>query len=162
MRERVSPGIPGTHHRGGEPHLVREVMRTHQSIVGTFARSVGAPASRVGMLRLLAISGGRLGTTDLARRHGVHPAAVTRQLEALEAEGLALRRADPRDGRRITAALTPRGLAAFRRLHDRGHAFERALGATFEEHEIETAVRVLQELRRLFVRAAHQEGEVEP
>jgi DNA-binding MarR family transcriptional regulator len=162
MHKRTSLEIPGVPHRGDEVHLIREVMRTHQSIVTTFARSVGAPASRVGLLRLLAMARGRLGTTDLARRLGVHPAAVTRQLEALEAEDLVVRRGHARDGRRIQVALTPRGLARFRTLHNRGHALERALGAAVEEHEIQTAVRVLRQLRRTVLRAAHQEVEEEP
>jgi DNA-binding MarR family transcriptional regulator len=161
MTARPAPQIPGTHHQGGEVHLLREVMRTHQAIVNTFARSVGAPASRLGLMRLLAIAQGRLGTTDLARRLGVHPAAVTRQLKELEGEGLATRSADASDGRRNSVRLTPRGLETFRALHDRGHALERALGAKLTEGELSTALRALKLLRLTVLRAAHQEGEQE-
>ncbi len=162
MPKRTAPEIPGTHHTGHETHLVREVMRTHQAVVTTFARSVGAPASRLGLLRLLAVAQGRLGTTELARRLGVHPAAVTRQLNDLEAEGLLTRRSDPRDGRRTVVKLTRAGADAFRTIHDRGHAFERQLAREVTGHEVETALRVLQALRRIGLRAAHQPEEEEP
>lgn len=161
MRKRPLEQIPGTHHSGRETHLLREVMRAHQAIVTTFGRSVGAPASRLGLMRLLAIAQGRLGTTDLARRLGIHPAAVTRQLKELEGEGLVTRNAHATDGRRSTVKLTPMGLKTFRGMHDRGHGFERALTAEFTLREVETAVRVLQALRRVVLRAAHQQEEEE-
>ncbi len=163
MSKRHHLEIPGTQHTGTETHLVREIMRAHQAVVTTVGRSVGAPASRLGLMRLLALGQGRLGTTELARRLGVHPAAVTRQLGALEAEGLASRHAHPGDGRRTTVKLTRAGVEAFRVIHDRGHAFERELAAQVTRREVEIAQRVLQALRRVVLRAAnHQEEEDEP
>ena len=163
MPRRPALEIPGTHHTGEETHIVREVMRAHQAIVTTFGRSVGAPAARLVLMRLLAIAEANLGTTDLARRLGVHPAAITRQLQDLERGGLVERCPDPRDGRRSAARLTPRGREAFREIHDRGHAFERELGASVSPDEVRTAVRVLAELRRVVLRALpSQAGEDEP
>ena len=163
MPRRRALEIPGTHHTGEETHIVREVMRAHQAIVTTFGRSVGAPAARLVLMRLLAIAEGNLGTTELARRLGVHPAAITRQLQDLERQGLVERCADPRDGRRSAARLTPRGREVFREIHDRGHAFEREMGVSLSPDEVRTAVRVLRELRRIVLRAAHlQEGEEAP
>jgi len=163
MRKRAAPPgpTPGLHHAGDEVHLLREVMRTHQVLVGTYARALGAPAARMGLMRLLAIAQGRLGTNALARRLGVNPAAVTRQLNELEREGLAIRTADARDGRRSSVALTPRGLEAFHEIHDRGHAFERALATELSAAELEIAVRVLQRLRHLVLRTAGRADEEE-
>jgi len=162
MPRRISLQLPVTHHTGRETHLVREVMRAHQAIVATFAISVGAPASRLDLLRLLAVARGRLGTNALARRLGVDPASVTRQLNALEAEGLVARGAHATDGRRRAVALTRAGVKAFRALHERGHAFERALAGQVTEREFQAALRVLQALRRIVLRAANREEEEEP
>jgi DNA-binding MarR family transcriptional regulator len=134
-------------------------MRTHQAIVTVFARLVGMPASRLGLMRLIAASEGRLGTNELARRLGVNPAAVTRQLQELEADGLLRRTPDPKDGRRSSVALTPNGLTAFRTVHERGHAFERALETELSEKAVGTAVRVLDRLRRKVLAAAHVKEE---
>src|SRR5512137_2005549 len=91
-----NPAFPK--HTGDEPHLLREIVRAHQVLMAGFSREVGMPASRFALMRVLA--DGDAGVTDLARRLGVNAAAVTRQLQEMEAEGLVRRRADPGDGRR--------------------------------------------------------------
>jgi DNA-binding MarR family transcriptional regulator len=140
------PGLPP--HSGGEAHLLREVMRTHRAVMGAFSRSLNMPAGRLGLLRALAVSGpDGVGPADLARHLGVNPAAVTRQLQELEREGLVARRADPHDGRRTAVRLTASGLQAFRRVHERGHALEQELGPDVTREDVATAVRVLQRLR---------------
>jgi hypothetical protein len=75
-------------HRGDEPHLLREVFRTYQVLLSGFARKTEMPASRFALMRLLANSEGDVGVTDLARQLGINPAAVTRQVQELEREGL--------------------------------------------------------------------------
>src|SRR5512137_617214 len=85
-------------HRGDEPHLLREILRTYQVLMAGFARKTGMPASRFALMRLLALSEGDVGVTDLARQLGINTAAVTRQVQELERERLITRRADSRDG----------------------------------------------------------------
>jgi len=52
--------------------------------------------------------------TDLAAEHGVRLPTMTVQVNRLEREGLAERRADPADARRVLVRLTPTGRARLR------------------------------------------------
>jgi DNA-binding MarR family transcriptional regulator len=144
---------PGAHHARDESHLLREVMRTYSALVLSYARCTGGTASRIGLMRLLAVVPSPLGTNDLARRLGIDPAAVTRQLKDLEAEGWVTRRAHPGDGRRTVVKLTKAGRQAFRRMHDQGHAYERALAAEVSQEDVESALRVLRAMQRVVLRS---------
>lgn len=131
-----------------ETHLLREVMRTQQAVVAIFSRELGLPAARLAILRELAVSADAdLGGSKLARRLGVDPAAVTRQLNEMEDSGLVRRRPDRRDGRRSVLSLSAKGVREFERIHVRVHEIERALAARVGEAEVRTAVRVLAAFR---------------
>jgi DNA-binding MarR family transcriptional regulator len=84
----TTPNIDQSHHRGDEPHLLREVVRTYHVLMNGFSRKTGMPASRFWLIRLLAVSPTELGVMDLARHLGVNASAVTRQIHELESEGL--------------------------------------------------------------------------
>jgi DNA-binding MarR family transcriptional regulator len=159
MRRPSLPSIPGLpSHTGAETHLVRALMRAHQAVVAAFSREIGLPAARLSLMRALAFAGpAGIGPADLARGLSVHPAAVTRQLQALGRAGLVTRRGDASDRRRTSVRLTPAGLQLFRRVHERGHALERQLAEGLSLAEVEAAVRVLDRLRTALGRLAHLE-----
>jgi len=135
------------HHRGDEPHLLREIVRTYQVLMSGFARKTGMPASRFALMRLLAISRGDVGVTDLARQLGVDPAAVTRQVQELERDRIVSRHADKRDARRSYVRLTAKGLKLFEEIHQRTHELERSLSAVIGDDEMSRAALVLSRLR---------------
>lgn len=136
------------HHTGDEPHLLREIMRTQQAVLNVFSRQVGMPAARLALMRLLANSYPEaVGIMWIARQQGINAAAVTRQVKAMENERLVERCADARDGRRNHVKLTPDGLKAFQQLHERAHAFERALSTAVSAEDMAAAVRVLAHVR---------------
>jgi DNA-binding MarR family transcriptional regulator len=135
-------------HDGDEPHLLREILRTHQVLMAGFSRKVGMPPSRFALMRLLAVTEGDLGVMDLSRLLGVNAAAVTRQVKEMESEGLVRRRADRRDGRRRYVRLSPKGLKLFGEIHDRGHELERSLSSVIGSDEMAAAAEVLTRLRR--------------
>lgn len=140
--------VPGLHHAGGEPHLLREIMRTHQALVSVFTRKVGVPGARLVLLRVLAkCHPDAVGIVDLARRLGVNAAAVTRQVKDLEEKGMVARSHDNHDRRRSLVKLTSKGLRTFRQIHERSHEFERSLGAKVAAKDMATAARVLAEVR---------------
>jgi len=62
------------------------------------------------------IDDGPMRMTDLADAVRTHPAALTRQVQALEAEGYVERSADPTDGRASVVAVTSAGHLAHRRI----------------------------------------------
>jgi DNA-binding MarR family transcriptional regulator len=137
----------GAGHGPGETHLLRELMRTYQVLMGGFARNVGMPASRFLLLRLLANAEADCGVMDLARALGINAAAVTRQVQALEAEGLVVRAGDARDGRRCRVALSEAGRARFAEIHARGHALERLLAERIPQEELDAATATLARIR---------------
>jgi DNA-binding MarR family transcriptional regulator len=145
------PGAPRgfePRHRGDESHLLREIVRTHQALMAGFSRGMGMPTSRFLLCRLLAAAGDEgAGTMELARQLGVNAAAVTRQLNEMEREGLVRRRGDARDGRRSYVRLSPKGRALFQAIHERAHDVERSIGAALGEEEMRAAAAVLGKLR---------------
>ncbi len=145
---RKAPGSSwGPHHRGDEPHLLREIVRTYQVLTAGFLRGMGMPASRFMLGRLLALAEEGLGTMELARQLGINAAAVTRQLQDMEREGLVRRRGDRRDGRRSYVSLSPGGRALFQEIHEKAHEFERSLETVLGGEEMRAAADVLARLR---------------
>lgn len=143
-----SPCAASTHDAGDESHLLREIVRTNQVLVGGFSRLVGMTASRVAVLRLLAIAAPEgAGILKLARQLGINAAAVTRLVKVMEAERLVLRRADASDGRRTCITLSAKGMRTFERLHRHGHELERALASIISAREMAVTVKVLTSLR---------------
>jgi len=135
-------------HSGDEPHILREILRTHQTLMNVFSRQVGMPPARLALLRLLANAGlDGLGVMKIARRLSVNAAAITRLVKEMEDRRLVSKRRDSRDGRRSYVRLTRKGQQTFRQIHERGHEFERALGASLGNRDMKTAARVLSELR---------------
>lgn len=134
-------------HEGHELHLLREIVRTHQTLVAGFSRKIGQPAARIALMRLLATASEPVGIMDLARSLGVNAAAVTRQIKELEAQGLVERCDDPQDGRRSWLRLSAQGMQLFMTLHERSHALERTFAAAVGPDKVRTALEVLTQLR---------------
>ena len=68
------------------------------------------------------IDDGPLRMSDLAEAGRIHPAALTRQVQALEAEGYIERSPDPTDGRAQVVRVTAAGRAAHRRVQQANDA----------------------------------------
>jgi DNA-binding MarR family transcriptional regulator len=147
MKTRKASDFDEVHHRGDEPHLLREVLRTYQVLMAGFSRKTGMPAARFALMRLLAVGASNVGVMDLARRLGVNAAAVTRQVKELERERLVRRRADPKDGRRSHVNLSPKGQRLFAEIHERTHELERSLSSVLGTEEMGRAAMVLTKLR---------------
>jgi len=143
--------VEGLEHKGGEPHLVFEITRTHHALMNVFSRKVGLPFSRVTLLRVLALaSPAEMGILEIARRLHINGAAVTRQIKDMEGLGLVRRMPDERDGRRCHVKLTAKGRTLFEQIHRRQHDFEKYFASgelTLEE--LQTAAKVLFRLRSM-------------
>lgn len=143
------------HHTGSEPHLLREVVRTYQVLMASFVRRVGIPASRFTLMRLLANAETPVGVMDLSRMLGVNAAAVTRQMHEMQNEGLVLRRADAKDGRRCQFRLSAKGRRLFAQIHERTHELEGSLASVLGQEEMASAAGVLVRLRE-YMESAQQ------
>ena len=134
-------------HKGDEPHLLREIARTHHAMMHAFSRETGRPSAQFALMRTLAHAERGLGVTEIAEALDVNAAAVTRLVNAMEDERLIRRRADPRDGRRHYVSLTEKGLTKFSLVHDRTHRLERLLEAELGAEAMRAAAAVLARLR---------------
>jgi DNA-binding MarR family transcriptional regulator len=144
----MSRGTLDLHHTADEPHLLREIMRTHQAVLNVFSRQVGMPGARLALMRLLAIRHPEaVGIMEIARQLGIDAAAVTRQVKVMESERLIKRCADARDGRRSYINLTADGLRVFQQVHERAHAFEQALSTAVSAEDMAATLRVLVHVR---------------
>ncbi len=146
--EEIGAEGPILEHSGDESHLLREVYRTNQAIFNNVSRITGISASRLVLVRLLAIDmpeGG--GIMEIARKLGINAAAVTRLVKELEEQKWVKRRSDSADGRRTHISLSTKGRRRVREIHARLHVFERSLDERIGQQDIRTTVRVLSEMR---------------
>ncbi|MFY9891584.1 MAG: MarR family transcriptional regulator [Streptosporangiaceae bacterium] len=94
--------------------------------------------------------GGATTSSELARREQISPQSMGATLGALEARGLAERRPDPDDGRRIVISITETGRQVLGDRRDqRTQRIAKALSAGFTEAELQqlrTAVPLLERL----------------
>jgi DNA-binding MarR family transcriptional regulator len=146
--EEIMTESPILEHSGDESHLLREIYRTNQAMFNNVSRIMGASASRVALVRLLATDmpdGG--GVMEIARRLGINAAAVTRLVKELEEQKWVRRRGDAADARRTHISLTAKGQKRVREIHERMHAFERSFDERIGTEDVRTTVRVLSEVR---------------
>lgn len=149
------------YHHGGEPHLLREIVRTHQVMMYSLSRHLGMPASQWVLLRAVATSEDAVGIMDLSRMLGINAAAITRQVQGMEAEGLIQRRPDDRDKRRHYVCLTELGLKMFVEIHARSHCLERALSQAVTTEEMISTAQILARVRA-FIEDYREEKVHEP
>lgn len=147
MAERKTGKAFGAGHDRTETHLLRELMHIQQLLAAGLFRRTGMASSRFALLRLLAVAPDGCGVTSLARRVGIDAAAVTRQLQAMEKEGIVSRRDDPGDGRRSLVTLSPKGKEIFAGFHRRGHELERRLEGCVPACDMAVAVSALSAIR---------------
>lgn len=129
-------------------HLLRELMEFHQVLMSRFSERTGSTPARFAVLRLLAVSDQGLGTLELSRRLGIDAAAVTRQLQSLEADSLIKRIPDPKDGRRSRAKLSGKGLSTFAAIHEQALGLEREMDRLVGADAMASATDTLGSLRR--------------
>lgn len=146
-----SEQVQGLHHKGGEPHLLLEIMRTQRALINVFSRKMGMPFSQVTLLRVLALAyPEEIGILDVARRLNINGAAVTRQIKEMEQLGLVVRTSDQRDGRRHHVKLSAKGRKLFEQIHQMQHEFEKSfVSGKIKPEEVQTAAQVLSRLRSI-------------
>jgi DNA-binding MarR family transcriptional regulator len=119
-------------------HLMRRLRAEHR-----FSLSQGAVLGRLDREGTRSIG-------DLAFAERVRPQSMTQTIGDLEADGLIVRRADPKDGRRMLVELTERGLQTLE--EDRRHRegwLARAIAEDLSAAEQQVLTQALALLRRL-------------
>jgi DNA-binding MarR family transcriptional regulator len=83
---------------------------------------------------------------DISEELGLHPSSITRQIQALEQDGLVKVKADPADGRSCLVSLTASGKAEIKRLTQVGLERFASFVAKWEAEEVRTLTRLLTKL----------------
>jgi len=91
--------------------FIQQLGRSYRAFVAGFEAHTGQSMARWRILLLLDREG-ETSQKRLVRELGIDPAALTRQLKALEAAGLVERHSDSQDARITNVALTPAGSSA--------------------------------------------------
>ncbi|MGG4096132.1 MarR family winged helix-turn-helix transcriptional regulator [Paenibacillus lautus] len=119
-------------------------MHLNKHIASRFERCAGVSPNRLELLCKL--TGGQISQSDLQKAVSIDPAAVTRHVQQLEAEGILLRTRCENDNRITLVKLTEEGtrkVAMFKAEKDR---FMEELQADLTESEQLAFVQVLQKL----------------
>jgi len=123
--------------------LVAEIKKAMQDQQGQSTIMSDAIADRLCItptelecLGTLAI-GGALSAGDLAKRTGLTSGAVTRLIDRLEARGIARRRADPEDRRRVLVEITPGAVKTARPFYGPIERESAALLSGYSEKDLE-------------------------
>jgi MarR family transcriptional regulator for hemolysin len=99
-------------------------------------------------LVLLSVKSSQLGNQrELAEAIGIRGATLTHHLNAMETNGLLIRRRDPENRRVHLVELTDSGEALFLALRTAAVAFDRRIRRGIDEAELAVAARVLESLR---------------
>lgn len=122
--------------------ILQQVTFVHQAAAAVFLREAGMPLARCRILLLVRETGGCT-QKYLTERTRVDPAAMTRQLGALEEAGLVHRMDDPRNRRRSLVALTAKGMAEAEAVSQKREEFLKGALAGVSREERETASAML-------------------
>jgi DNA-binding MarR family transcriptional regulator len=135
-RQRLSEALGELRRITSSPRLDRRVAVRSGIPIGFSAFAVLGKVVADGPLRL----------SDLATAQRMLPAALTRQVQALEAEGYIERRPDPADGRAAVVEATAAGRAANRRLRAANDAIMAEQLADWSGAELEDLVARMERL----------------
>ena len=135
-RQRLSEALGDLRRITSSPRLDRRVAVRSGVPIGFAAFAVLGKVVADGPVRL----------SDLAAAQRIHPAALTRQVQALEAEGYIERRPDPLDGRAAVVEATTAGKAAHRRLAAANDAIMAEQLADWSTQELQDLVGRLERL----------------
>ncbi len=124
-----------------------QIARAYRALIVGFERWVGITPARYRMLDLFK-EAEELSQAFLQQQLGLDSASITRQVQALEAEGLAQRRSDPADNRFTLVSLTDQGHQAVNTYLPRAHAFGSQLQEGCSAEEIAVTYRMLETIRR--------------
>ncbi|MGE5467878.1 MAG: MarR family winged helix-turn-helix transcriptional regulator [Ignavibacteria bacterium] len=133
-----------------ERNLLRQIGRTGRAMYAAFEAQVGQALPRWRILQ--ALHDETCATQkELARHLLLDPGALTRQMKALEAEGLVVRRTDPNDNRVTAVSLTKAGAVLVESARPLRQAFSRKALQGLPADELAMTLAVLKRLEDRFL-----------
>jgi DNA-binding MarR family transcriptional regulator len=116
------------------------------------ARAVGISPEQVSLLVAIKYEPG-IGIRDLAAHERISAPALTKHVDRLERDGLAVRTPSPNDGRRIGLALTEEGQRVLRRVRSRRTAWLATRLRNLDAGELAAVEAAIEPLSRLLKEA---------
>ena len=119
-----------------------------EAVMANYLAPKGLTRTRYTVLRVLYFAEGqRLAMSEISRRVNVNNANITRQIDALESQGLVRRTASPGDRRVVYAELTPEGRALAARIIPEVYDLTVEIWSVLDAEEKATLKRVLARFR---------------
>ncbi|HEX2619619.1 MAG TPA: MarR family transcriptional regulator [Phototrophicaceae bacterium] len=119
-------------------HFYLDAMRV-------FTKRVGMSFSRIDVMHEL-FHAGEISQMELQRRLDMEGALMTRFAKQMEAEGLVMRRVDPKDNRYTLIKLSPAGEALLDKMDELGSAYQTQLMEGIDDEELVILAKVLKRL----------------
>jgi DNA-binding MarR family transcriptional regulator len=132
-----------------ERNLLQQIGRTSRAMYAAFEAEVGHALPRWRILQALYRQKNAT-QKQLARQLAMDPGALTRQMKALEANGMVTRRNAPEDNRLTAVALTPAGIAAVESTQPLRNTFSQKALEGLPADQLEAAVFILNHLEERF------------
>lgn len=132
-----------------ERSLLQQIGRTGRAMYAAFEAEVGHALPRWRILQALR-ERKRATQKELAQLLMMDPGALTRQMKALEAEGLVSRRSDPDDNRLTAVELTPAGATLIESTQPMRQAFSSKALNGLPARQLDTTMAVLKILEERF------------
>jgi DNA-binding MarR family transcriptional regulator len=127
--------------------VLQQLGRTYRTLMSAFEANIGHSLPRWRILLHL-YQGGEASQKQLAGMLRIDPAALTRQIKAIEGMGWVERHSDPVDNRLTNVALTPAGTALVEAALPKREAFiESALG-DFSAQDLDALETILGKLEQ--------------
>ena len=122
-----------------EPYLMNRVMGRYNASIRAEMAKLGLTTPKMRVLAVLSVMDGLL-ISQLAVHAITEQSTLSRALDAMQADGLVRREADPDDARRTRVALTDTGARLVRGFRgERREAIDAALAAFTDEERAELA-----------------------
>jgi DNA-binding MarR family transcriptional regulator len=132
-----------------ERKLLQQIGRTARAMYAAFEAEVGQALPRWRILQTLS-EAGETSQRDLAHTLPMDPAALTRHMKAMDAEGLVQRRVDPQDNRLTQVKLTAAGVALIEATQPLREAFAKKALKGLPVDQIEQTLATLRALETRF------------
>lgn len=137
------------------------LSRTARKVSLAFERALSEKDGSIStwLILLSLMRGGQRMQSDLAEDVGIRGPTLTHHLNAMERDGLVVRRRDPANRRVHKVELTEKGRAAFHRLREAAVEHDARLRTGFTQEELDLLRSLLQRLSANVDVAAGGEGE---
>ncbi|HWK63147.1 MAG TPA: MarR family winged helix-turn-helix transcriptional regulator [Eoetvoesiella sp.] len=127
--------------------VVQQLGRTYRAMLSSFDASMGLPLPRWRILLAL-YQQGQMSQKHLAEQLGMDPAALTRQVKAMQNLDLIARHNDERDNRLTNVVLTGDGVRLVEQALPKRMEFFGTLVSDLSSEEVETLSRLLDILEK--------------